>query len=300
MNSELKDLLENAQYRLTGKHSAVKVCHWTKESIRGNNHCYKQKFYGIQSHRCLQMTPCIDVCNHKCLFCWRPMEHTTNTEFPENETDNPEEVVDGLIQAQKKLLIGFKGFEQVDRKKLQEALEPKHAAISLAGEPTLYPKLGELIEEFHKRDMTTFLVTNGTKPEVLEKIPEPTQLYISVDAPNKELYRKIDRPSIENGWEKLQESLELLKNFSCNTVLRLTLLKMNMVTPKCYSELIEKFRPKFVECKAYMHVGFSKKRLPRNEMPLHSEVLNFAQELEKNSSYTIKDQKKDSRVVLLS
>jgi wyosine [tRNA(Phe)-imidazoG37] synthetase (radical SAM superfamily) len=29
------------------------------------------EFYGIRSHRCLQMTPVVDQCTHNCLFCWR-------------------------------------------------------------------------------------------------------------------------------------------------------------------------------------------------------------------------------------
>ena len=43
-------------------------------------------------------------------------------------------------------------------------------AISLTGEPTLYPKLPELIKEIHSRGKTSFLVTNGQHPEVLQKL----------------------------------------------------------------------------------------------------------------------------------
>jgi tRNA wybutosine-synthesizing protein 1 len=55
----LRDLLEKQQYRIVGNHSAVKICHWTKESIRERGFCYKQQFYGINAHRCLQMTPAV-------------------------------------------------------------------------------------------------------------------------------------------------------------------------------------------------------------------------------------------------
>jgi len=44
-------------YRFVGRHSAIKVCSWTKESIRGENFCYKKKFYNIESNQCVQMTP---------------------------------------------------------------------------------------------------------------------------------------------------------------------------------------------------------------------------------------------------
>lgn len=244
------------------------------------------------------MTPAVDVCNHRCEFCWRPMEGSL-TEFPAEEADGPVEMVDGLIAAQRKLLMGFKGREGIDMEKFNEALEPNQVAISLAGEPTLYPRLGELIEEFHKRKMTTFLVTNGTRPDVLESLPEPTQLYVSLDAPNEGLYNKIDRPQAKGGWKAIQKSLGLLESFSCNTVVRLTLLKKNMADAIGYGGLLDKSNPTYVECKAYMHVGASKERLPRSEMPLHREVRAFSEGLENNTEFSVLDEKPESRVVLL-
>ena len=55
MDQAYKDLLIKQQYRLYKDHSAVKLCHWMKESMLHERHCYKQDFYGIQSHRCLQI-----------------------------------------------------------------------------------------------------------------------------------------------------------------------------------------------------------------------------------------------------
>jgi tRNA wybutosine-synthesizing protein 1 len=95
-----------------------------------------------------------------------------------------------------------------------------HVAISLAGEPTLYPEIGSLISEFKKRGLTTFLVTNGTCPETLSNMnTEPSQLFISVCAPNKEIFVDICRPNVPRAWEKLMQSLSLLNSFSCPTVM---------------------------------------------------------------------------------
>jgi len=58
--------------------------------------------------------------------------------------------------------------------------------------------------------------------------------------------------------------------------------------------------PNFVEVKAFMSVGGARKRLPYEAMPMHSEIKEFAEQLEKNSSYRIRDEKSDSRVVLLA
>jgi len=178
-------------------------------------------------------------------------------------------------------------------------MEPNQAAISLAGEPTLYPKLPELIEEFHKRKFTTFLVTNGTNPEMLEKIPEPTNLYISVDSPIKAEYMKMDRPMVSGAWEALNKSLNLLKNFKCNTVVRATLMRSNMKDPETFGKFIEQFKPTYIECKAYMHVGFSKDRVKHEEMPLHEEIMQFARGIENITDYTLIDDKSASRVALL-
>ncbi len=55
----MKSLLERQQYRFVGKHSAVKICHWTKQSLTGIDTCYKETFYGINAHRCVQMSPSV-------------------------------------------------------------------------------------------------------------------------------------------------------------------------------------------------------------------------------------------------
>jgi len=288
-----------AGYRIVGNHSAVEVCHWTKESLRRGRVCYKEKFYGIKSHRCLEMTPALIWCTHKCKFCWRPLEFTI---LGEPKPDDPKEIVEGCIEARRLLLTGFKGFEKVDKKKWEEAIKPTHAAISLAGEPTLYPRISELIKEFHKRKMTTFLVTNGTRPDRLSSLEEePTQLYISLCAPDEKTYLEIHNPLIPDGWKKLNESLELMKSFSCRKVIRLTLVKnLNLKDPEKYAKLILKAEPDFVEPKAYMWVGESQKRLKKEAMPSMEDIRNFAEELSFHTGYKIKDEDLASRVVLLS
>ena len=161
MNSELKKILEKQHYATIGNHSGVKLCYWMRQSLLFNRECYKQTFYGIQSHRCLQMTPAINECTHMCLFCWR-FQNFTEKEL--KEVDEPEYVLDKAIEAQRRLITGFKGDQRCDQKKWKEANDPNMLACSLSGEPTLYPKLGEFFELCHRRKITTFLVTNGTTP----------------------------------------------------------------------------------------------------------------------------------------
>jgi len=180
------------------------------------------------------------------------------------------------------------------------AMSLNNVAISLSGEPTFYPYLPKLIEEYEKRGFTTFLVTNGTNPDMLAKI-SPSQLYMSLDAPNLETYLKVCQPRSPALWEKINESLSLMKQKKSRTVIRTTLVKdENMFNPEAYARLIEKASPDFVEIKAYMHLGFSRLRLDRSAMPTHEEVLKFSKELAKHLGYEIADESEISRVVLLS
>ena len=292
-------LLEKQKYRIVGNHSAVKLCTWTKKSLRGEGVCYKEKFYGIKSHRCLQMTPAVSWCPNRCVFCWRATDKTLGSEI-KGKADSPEQILDGAIEAQRNLLTGFKGFEGTDMKKWKEAQDPDQIAISLSGEPTAYPLISDFIELCNRRKMTTFLVTNGQFPERLENIEKPYQFYLSLDAPTKDIYKKIDVPVFKDYWERLTKTIGIMSSIDTRKVVRLTLVKgLNMSHIKDYAKMIEKINPNFIEVKAYMHVGFSKYRLPREAMPLHSEVHDFSEKLEKELSYKITDESKPSRVVLL-
>jgi tRNA wybutosine-synthesizing protein 1 len=307
-NAALLGLLKKQKYQIVGSNSAVKKCRWLHKSIVEGRSCYKGKFYGIKSHRCLQMTPSVMWCTQKCLYCWRIQNGEANFSWDESATpawDDPSKIVDLSVRAQRKILSGYKGqvsAGKVDKEIYKEALEPKHAAISLTGEPTLYPHIDGLLSEFHKLGMTTFLVTNGTRPEVLKRLSvEPTQLYISLSAPTYEKYQEMCRPRSSNSWESLMESLELMKSFECPTAVRLTLVRgLNLEDPDGYARLITRTDPTYIEPKSYMYVGYSRKRLGFANMPGHSEIREFSLRLAELTGYRIIDESTESRVVLLS
>ena len=243
------------------------------------------------------MSPSVFACTHNCLFCWRTAKFTSKWSGP---ADSPKDILDQAIEAQAKILQGFWG-GKCDKQKLREAMHPNQVAISLVGEPCLYPKLPELVDEIKSRKMTAFVVSNGTLPEMIKKLikHQPTNMYITLAAPNEKIYKKTCKPSIKDGWQRIQKSISLLKEFD-RSVIRLTLVKdLNMVNPEEYAKIIEKAQPSFVEAKAFMPVGGSVQRLPYESMPRHNEIVAFAKAMEKNSSYKIKDEKEDSRVVLL-
>lgn len=297
MDDAYRELLTKQQYRLYNDHAAVKLCHWMKESMLHERHCYKQDFYGISSHRCLQMTPAINTCSHMCTFCWRVQEN----DFEVKDWAEPKETLDALIAHQRKLVSGFKGDPRCDIRMFEEACNPNQVAISLAGEPITYPYLSDFIKECHSRKMTTFLVTNGTFPERLAALDElPMQLYVTVAAPNEEVYRKVCRPKSPDGWSKLMETLELLPSLDTRTVIRHTLVKgSNFGWEKEYAALDRIADPDLIEPKGYVFVGGSRQRLTIDSMPSFAEIREFSQRLGGMVGMEILKEAPDSRVLLL-
>ena len=128
MDEDYRNLLIKQQYRIYKDHAAVKLCHWMKESLTHGRKCYKQDFYGIESHRCLQMTTAINECSHRCQFCWRVQDR----DFEVKDWAEPKDMLDHLIEMQRELITGYKGDPRVDRKMWEEANNPNQVAISLA------------------------------------------------------------------------------------------------------------------------------------------------------------------------
>ncbi len=251
------------------------------------------------------MSPALFYCTQQCLFCWRAQSGDLQITWDEvklPEWDSAEDIAKGVLKEQDRILTGYKGNPKTIQQKFREAQRPRHVAISLTGEPTLYEPLGELIRTFHAKSFTTFLVSNGSLPSKLSKLStEPSQLYVSVCAPNEHVFARVCRPQLPDAWAKLNETLAFLPSFRCPTVIRTTLVKgHNMEGVEGYAKLVEKADPTYIEAKAYMHIGFSGLRLGFDCMPRHKEVKEFALQLAEKTGYEIVDESVESRVVLLS
>jgi len=56
----------------------------------------------------------------------------------------------------------------------------------------------------------------------------------------------------------------------------------------------------FIEIKGFMSVGFARKRIAYEKMPLHEEIVEFSKKILKFlPKYKFLDEKRESRVVLL-
>ncbi|MDT8357077.1 MAG: 4-demethylwyosine synthase TYW1 [Methanomicrobiaceae archaeon] len=293
MHSEACRALKKQGYQFFNPQSsaALKPCMWNKRALRGGDMCYKHHFYGIESHRCVQMTPTLR-CNQRCLFCWRSMEH----EVREEQEIDPAEMVASLRRLQKKALSGFKVSRYVSEQRFCEALDPTMVAISLSGEPTCYSPLPEFIRMLSGEGYITFLVSNGTRPWVIEAC-NPTQTYISLDAPDRETYLSVCRPKGDY-WEEIQQSLALLGGR--RSAIRITVVHdLNDHSPGKYAAMIQDSGSRYVEVKGYMYLGYSRRRLSRSHMPEHAHVKAFANEIAKYCDYEITNESPISRVVCM-
>jgi tRNA wybutosine-synthesizing protein 1 len=271
-------------YSIVGSHSGVKICRWTKSALRGRGSCYKYSFYGIASHQCMETTPSLS-CSNKCVFCWR---HGTN---PVGTTwrwvvDPPEMIFDGVKAGHYKKIKMMRGVPGVRAERFAEAMRIRHCALSLVGEPIFYPHINEFTAMLHKEHISSFLVCNAQHPDQLETLKPVTQLYVSIDASNRESLRKIDRPLHRDFWERFQRCLDILREarFRQRTVFRLTLVKGFNIEDEAegYADLVEKGLPCFVEVKGVTYCGTSSSAgagLTMQNVPFYEEVCAFVEAL---------------------
>ncbi len=300
--------LKKAKYGVAD-HSTVELCHWTKKSFKHEGSCYKHQFYGILTHRCMEFSPAGMYCENRCVYCWRPMEFYDAMEMEPKQVAEPEQILRKLMGERKKLIDGFYGDSRNDNQRLDESLLPTHYAISLSGEPTMYPKLPELIKYLKSLEATKsiFLVTNGQEPDMIQRLQDedalPTQLYLSTNAADYESFIKTNKPKYDDSWDRWNRTLDMLKELDTRTVLRITLIRnyndQKEMIP-AFAEMFRKASPHFIEIKSYMHIGRSTNRLEHENMLEMSEVKKFSEEIAKQSKiFSVMDESLVSRISIL-
>merc|ERR1740138_283298 len=100
-------------YKIIGSHSAVKLCRWTKNQLRGRGGCYKHSFYGISSFNCMEATPSL-ACANKCTFCWRHHKNPVGTSWKWS-MDEPDMIVEQGIDEHRKMIRECKGIPGVKK-----------------------------------------------------------------------------------------------------------------------------------------------------------------------------------------
>lgn len=237
------------------------------------------------------------------------MEFYESMAMEPEKVAEPEEILSKLMEERRRLIMGYYGDDRNDKKRLDESLLPSHYAISLSGEPTMYPKLPQLIKYLKslKETKSIFLVTNGQEPDMIKRLQDedalPTQLYLSTNAADYESFMKINRPRYDDSWERWNETLNMLKTLQTRTVLRITLIRNYNDTKEmipAFSEMLRESSPHFVEIKSYMHVGRSINRLNHSDMLEMDEVRGFSNQVAKESEiFSVMDESYVSRIVVL-
>ncbi|KAJ5584806.1 flavodoxin and radical SAM domain protein [Penicillium hispanicum] len=267
-------------YTIVGSHSGVKICRWTKSALRGRGSCYKFSFYGIRSHLCMEATPSLS-CSNKCVFCWRHGTNPVGTTW-RWKVDSPELIFNGVKEGHYKKIKMMRGVPGVRAERFAEAMRIRHCALSLVGEPIFYPHINKFLGMLHDEHISSFLVCNAQHPDQLEALHRVTQLYVSIDASNRESLRKIDRPLHRDFWERFQRCLDILreKRHVQRTVFRLTLVKGFNVDDEVigYANLVEKALPCLVEIKGVTFCGTSTSAgagLTMQNVPWYEEISAF-------------------------
>ncbi|KAL2160426.1 hypothetical protein VTH06DRAFT_1599 [Thermothelomyces fergusii] len=284
-NSPTYAALTKQGYSIVGSHSGVKICRWTKSALRGRGSCYKFSFYGIKSHQCMEATPSLS-CSNKCVFCWR---HGTN---PVGTTwrwavDPPRLILDGVKENHYRKIKMLRGVPGVRAERFAEAMRIRHCALSLVGEPIFYPHINELVALLHGERISSFLVCNAQHPDQLAALRHVTQLYVSIDAPDRDSLRRIDRPLHRDFWDRFLRCLDILRErrFRQRTVFRLTLVKGFNLDGAAdgYADLVARGLPCFVEVKGVTYCGTSTAAgagLTMANVPFYREVCDFVVALE--------------------
>ena len=292
-------------YKIIGTHSAVKLCRWTKAQLRGRGGCYKHTMYGISSYNCMEATPSL-ACANKCVFCWRHHKNPVGTSW-RWKMDDPNDIVQGAIDLHVRSIRELRGVPGVLPERFLDAQTVRHCALSLVGEPIMYPRINEMIDDLHSRDISTFLVTNCQFPDAIRSLQPVTQLYVSVDAADPISLKEVDRPLFSDYWERFLACLDALRQKQQRTVYRLTLVdQYNMTDAAGYAHLIERGQPDFIEIKAVTYCGESKgSDLTMKNVPWHDDVVEYSRAICESTpfmreTYEMASEHRHSCIVLLA
>ena len=299
----LRSALTKQGYKVIGSHSGVKLCRWTKAMLRGRGGCYKHTFYGIVSYQCMEATPSL-ACANKCVFCWRHHDNPVGTSF-RWKVDEPKLLLEEMESSHKQMVKQMRGVPGVIPERFAEATSSiRHCALSLVGEPVIYPRINEFLDLLHSHRISSFMVTNAQFPDQMEILRKCTQLYVSVDAPTKEQLKAVDRPLFPDFWERFLTCIDLLRKRRQRTTFRLTLVNdWNDSELEAYAALVRRGEPDFVEVKGVTYCGNSKASpLTIKHCPYHAEVVDYCRRLVDSigNDYAIASEHAHSNCVLIA
>jgi tRNA wybutosine-synthesizing protein 1 len=281
----------------------VGLCYWTRMSVCRTGVCYKEIFYGIPSHQCVEFTPMPDRCNLDCVFCWRACKDLSFNQ-PLPRLTSIENYLDKMLTLRNTMMAGLGSHPYVDSALLKDSYQAKYWTFSYTGEPTLAEDLPQMLDDLKKRGSTVLLVTNGTRPEVIEKLKTtlPDQFYLSLNGYDRESFFYLTRPRSASLWKKHCDFALEFSRLKCRKVLRVTMLENFNMDEKAaagYAHQIKLIKPEYVELKSFARLGQSIDNFPKEAVPTHARIMNFAQQVSRASGYRLSCEHERARVALL-
>lgn len=176
----------------------------------------------------------------------------------------------------------MRGVPGVTPERLEDAMHIRHCALSLVGEPIMYPQINRFCELLHERHISSFMVTNAQFPDQLRDLDPVVQLYLSIDAATPDELKRIDRPLFEDYWERCLQCVNELRRKKQRTVFRLTLVNQyNASNIAAYADLVMQGEPDFIEVKGVTYCGTSTSSTltMKENVPRHDEVIRFCTDL---------------------
>ncbi len=143
----------------------------------------------------IDLSPDIKSCNFDCLYC--ELEKNTPVDFIQNEPD-----VQQIITELKQFLSKNRNIDVI--------------TITANGEPTLYSKLGLLVEEINKikGDLKTLILSNAStiyKKEIRNVLKNLDIVKLSLDSVDPDVFKKVDRPSSSVDLNKIVEGIKIFR-----------------------------------------------------------------------------------------
>ena len=91
----------------------------------------------------METTPSL-ACANKCVFCWRHHSNPVGTEW-KWKMDKAEDVLAGALESHYAMIKQMRGVPGVLPERLAEGMDAKHCALSLVGEPIMYPEINRYL-----------------------------------------------------------------------------------------------------------------------------------------------------------
>ncbi len=181
------------------------------------------------------------TCSFDCVYC--QLGRTVNPVIKRKVFVKPDDFVKELILA-KKLLRESTLEKGLDEKELPI----DYITFSGLAEPTLAENLSELVKVVHQNmSQPIAILTNSslmTREDVLKDLLLFDVVVAKIDAPNELLFKKINRPFVNYGIEKIIEQIKLFsKKFKGRLELQIMFIDNNKYFAKELADIARDIKP---------------------------------------------------------